>query len=69
MAEDTEPDVLWRTLIYMTSLQAGREMAENIQKFVKNIKCHREDEEEVQEEDASEDQISSNQRDTASCKT
>lgn len=53
----------------MTSLQAGREMAENIQKFVKNIKCHREDEEELQEEDASEDQISSNQRDTASCKT
>lgn len=53
----------------MTSFQAGREMAEIIQEFVKYIKCHREDEEELQEEGASEDLISSNQRDTASCKT
>jgi len=53
----------------MTSLQAVRERAENIQEFVKNIKCHREDEEELQEEGASEDQIRSNQRDTASCVT
>lgn len=54
----------------MTSLQAGREMAENIQKFVlKKKKIHREDEEELQEEGASEDQINLKQRDTASCKS
>lgn len=68
MTEGMEPDVLRRTFIYMTSLQAGREMAENTQEFVKNIKCHKADEEELQE-GASEDQISSNQRDTAPCKT
>lgn len=32
-------------------------MAENMQEFVKNIKCHKEDEEELQEEGTSEDQI------------
>lgn len=57
MTEGMEPDMVWRMFIYMISLQAGRKMAENMQEFVKNIKCHKEDEEELQEEGTSEDQI------------
>lgn len=55
MTEGVEPDMVWRMFIYMISLQAGRKMAENMQEFVKNIKCHKEDEEELQEEGTSED--------------
>lgn len=47
MAEGMEPDVLWRTFIYMTSLQTGRDGREYIEELVKITKCQKEGEGEL----------------------